>query len=302
MVDLSAGATAQQSRNSRATAPETTVADTPLQQSCNSALATARNSDATATKQSATASQQRACNSATTPYRGGETVAPLDRRARNPSHPLSPRTALRLRLRLPGRSLPASERPSSKLTAGRAQGRKRPHHSIKRVDNQRGQFHTIALGCQPGHAARVIQRVFVLGRRETPASHNANPRPSYGLCAGSIYPCASRPTIRRDDASHKPLQDNATRRQRRLLSDQKGAPARAPGRWRNVKAGEMYRNRPSFDRGGVGGEGGQASRQIIDIPPLFRGFFPDCFSDLRKSGLIFPGRGFGFKKSRVCHE
>jgi hypothetical protein len=124
MVDLISdhhqGATAQQSRNSRATVPETTVADTPLQQSCNSALATARNSDETAIKQGATAAQQQVRNSATTPYRDGETVAPITRRARNPYLPLSPRTALRLRLRLPRRSLPASEMSSPKLTAGRA--------------------------------------------------------------------------------------------------------------------------------------------------------------------------------------
>jgi hypothetical protein len=85
----------------------------------------------------------------------------------------------------------------------------------------------IERGCHPGLAARVTQRVFVLVRYQGPPNSRTNPRPSYGLPARLIFPCASRAHSALARTSHNPPSHNETYHRHHLFDDQKDIYARA---------------------------------------------------------------------------
>jgi hypothetical protein len=89
-----------------------------------------------------------------------------------------------------------------------------------------GEHRPIALESVAKLAAGVIQRVFVLAGYRSPLNSRTNPRPSYGLCGGSTFPCASQPFIASDQTPHNPLRHSETRRRRHLFDDHKGIYAR----------------------------------------------------------------------------
>jgi hypothetical protein len=164
------GATAAQQRN------KSTVANTPLQQPCNSALATARNSLATAMQQGATAVQQQQRNKRNSPLRGGETVAPSTSRPR--AHPRTPgQTPSRLRLR--------GFRPDHRSLADHALARtsggvtnegtdELAQGCEDRIDLNRC-LNALINGKQPsGSAARVIWRAFHPARCQGSQNSNAH--------------------------------------------------------------------------------------------------------------------------------
>ena len=202
-----------------------------------------------------------------------------------------------------GRTAPAACRPSARLITGgheqddRSPARQtcgrgrlgRPPHSIMRVANCNSPIinapDTAWTSCNrqinyqlaPSLAARVIRRVFMLASYPSPRSCKTNPRPSYGLCLGLIFPCASRAQLKRDRTPHNPLRHSETQRCHHLSDDQREGfqarflsapftllqypqtPARRPGRWRNVEAGEMHR----IDGQKTGGSAGVGAIGIL---------------------------------------
>jgi hypothetical protein len=125
------------------------------------------------------------------------------------------------------------------------EGRNRPRHRHVRVDSQRQAVRTTAGQPIPRLAARVTQRVFMPARYSGPPNSRTNPRPSYGLLAGLLFPCASRLSNMLDCSPHNPLCCNETHRCHHLSADQRegiypnarrnggpafdGAPANRPG-------------------------------------------------------------------------
>jgi hypothetical protein len=101
------------------------------------------------------------------------------------------------------------------------EGRISARHRHMCVDSQCRALRTIPRGYQPGLAARVTQRVFMPARYQGPPNSRTNPRPSYGLPAASLFPCASRPHNPTARTSHNPLQHNETHRCHHLSADQR---------------------------------------------------------------------------------
>jgi hypothetical protein len=141
-------------------------------------------------------------------------------------------------------------------------------------------------------AARVSQRVFLLAGYRRPPRSRTNPRPSCGLYAGSLFPCASRSLIGQHCPSHNRLWRNETRRCHHLSDDQKDIYARVSNHvFHSVEAveregqaigetGDQAMRQSRFPRieaneGGVGTPGGGRSvaRPILDVLSQFRGRF-----------------------------
>jgi hypothetical protein len=154
-------------------------------------------------------------NRATIPLRGGEMVAPPR------AHPRAPgQTTSRLRLR---RFRPDHNGVALKhgcaiapLASKRSDHRQDDQHDGLQEDGNdllismselifNGEHRPIALESVAKLAAGVIQRVFVLAGYRSPLNSRTNPRPSYGLCGGSTFPCASQPFIASDQTPHNPL-------------------------------------------------------------------------------------------------
>jgi hypothetical protein len=114
---------------------------------------------------------------------------------------------------------PARLRP---LEEDKGKRRKRAPHRQVLVDSQQPALCLITTRTARHDSARVTHRVFVFVRYQGPTNSRTNPRPSYGLPAGSIFPCASRAHNALARTSHNPLQHNETYRGRHLFDDQKG--------------------------------------------------------------------------------
>jgi hypothetical protein len=189
------------------------------------------------------------------------------------------------------------------------------HSPSLRVDIQRRVFCTITGQPIARLAARVIQRVCVPARYQGPPNSRTNPRPSYGLPAGSLFPRASRAHNALARTSHNPLQYNETHRCHHLSVDQKDIYARVSNHvFHTVEAVEparpdARRNAPvrmvdawgsGPKQGGWGGWGTEPIRPSDNRPsdPLSRLVFAVLLRFLRTSGLFFPARP-GSRKSRL---
>jgi hypothetical protein len=303
MADLTVrfrtSATAQQCCNSRATVAETTVANTPLQQCCNSTPATACNSPATAIKRGATVAQQNGATSATAPYRGGKTVAPLSARERIPLSPALRCVAL-------GSFASRSQSPRQITTAAivcrtiHERGWERPHHPLMRVDNQRRAFPMIAARTPRRLAARVTRAIADLDHTNTAARTNthqrtrqaaypsppcAQDRRSASLTAGrtarscvfaSFHAVLWRPMPIWEDHG-KPVEGIYARALSRPLTvldrvRREREPGEQPGRQRrNVRSPRNAWDDPDHLSKPRGGGGDSAAHRYIDILPDFRG-------------------------------
>jgi hypothetical protein len=217
---------------------------------------------------------------------------------------------------------PARLRP---LEEEKGKRRKRARHRQVLVDSQQLTVRPITASTTRHDSARVTQRVFVLVRYQGPPNSRTNPRPSYGLPAGLIFPCASRAHNALARTSHNPLPHNETYRRHHLFDDQKGF-TRALSHdlqhsWKERRARhqassgetgiERYLHsiaRPK-DRGGGGVGGAPVARPIIDLLIKFRGLFRRSLWVWTKPRAIVFRRGPASEnlgrlvlKIRGCHE
>ena len=192
----------------------------------------------------------------------------------------------------------------------KGKGQNCPRHRHASVDIEQPALPATVSQCHPRSAARVSQRVFLLAWYRRPLNNRTNPRPSYGLCAGPIFPCASQPAGRRVCPSHNPLCRNETHRCHHLSKDQKDIYARvsnhvfhsveAVGRAREAQAIgaaealAMVQSRYSNGAGkrgpaGLGVGATWLAHRIIDLFLQHRAaFFKNL--GLSKSGRPFAGK------------
>jgi hypothetical protein len=225
-------------------------------------------------------------NAPTNAANGIHTRPPIPPSALAPSRAASGTArAARIRTRLRYRSARVQTlRPVLNEPAGwAAEGWNRPRHAVMRVDIQQPPFPTIAARTALSLAERVRDSFLRSGCTKTAGRAPTHQWLSYGLCAASVVPPASRPLIKRDCTPHNPLWDNQMCCLHHLSDDQKGIYARAlsrplallegkararhqaSNRWRNVDCEAFIGIGGSKDPLGMPGGRNLLGRQIIDL-------------------------------------